>query len=290
MRRFVQLTISLLLLIAFKSAFSQHDHSKCGTPFDRSFRELESLRGIPGYFGCNAIERVDVKLQISLHIVQDRFGMTGVADDDIIGAQDRLNLLWAPIGMSFEICRINLIENYQWDSLTVFTDYNEESQMTSIHYFPNTINVYLCDTIVKEDLGQVGGYAYFPGGPDVIVCDKTNFNFDDVVMPHEMGHFFGLYHTFETDLGIELADGSNCETAGDLVCDTEADPDEDGNADPDIECNYTGTVTQDSNGDWYVPPTDNIMSYYPSECLCRFTPQQYNRMAEQYRTIRFYLW
>ncbi|MBL0071623.1 MAG: hypothetical protein IPP34_07360 [Bacteroidetes bacterium] len=35
-----------------------------------------------------------------------------------------------------------------------------------------------------------------------------------------MGHFFGLYHTFETQFGSELANGSNCATTGDLVCDT----------------------------------------------------------------------
>lgn len=290
MRRFNSLIILVLLACSVFEGVAQHHHERCGTPFDVSYKSREAARGIPGYFGCNALEQVNVKLQISLHIALDRFGQTGVADADIQGAEDRLNLLWQPIGMSFEICRINIMENYQWDSLTVYEAYNEESQMTAMHYFPNTINVYLCDTIEKEGIGVVGGYAYFPGGPDVIVCDKESFNFDGVVMPHEMGHFFGLYHTFETDNGVELVNGSNCETAGDLVCDTEADPDPSGNADPELECNYEGPLAIDSNGEWYVPPVDNIMSYYPEECVCRFTPQQYNRMAEQYRTIRFYLW
>jgi hypothetical protein len=87
-----------------------------------------------------------------------------------------------------------------------------------------------------------------------------------------------------------LANGMNCETTGDLVCDTAADPDPEGNCDPDDKCNYTGTPVIDANGDWYVPPTDNYMSYYGSPCRCRFTPGQYNRMIQQYLTNRSYLW
>jgi phage-related protein len=105
-----------------------------------------------------------------------------------------------------------------------------------------------------------------------------------------MGHFFGLYHTFDQDFGVELVDGSNCETTGDLVCDTEADPTDEGDHLPYPDCNYTGPYMTDANGDYYVPPTNNIMSYYSFDCICRFTPQQYNRMLEQYQQFRSYLW
>jgi hypothetical protein len=104
-----------------------------------------------------------------------------------------------------------------------------------------------------------------------------------------MGHFFGLLHTFESDTGQELVDGSNCATAGDLVCDTEANPTDDGeDFELDSDCNYIGQPAIDANGDFYVPPSKNFMSYSP--CKCEFTTQQYNRMVEQYLQFRNYLW
>ena len=130
---------------------------------------------------------------------------------------------------------------------------------------------------------QVAGYAYFPGGEDFIVISKQSLG----AVTHEMGHFFGLYHTFETQFGQELANGSNCITAGDLICDTPADPGASNTAPPDCQLL---PYTQDINGDWYVPHIGNIMSYYSDDCTCGFTTQQYNKMASNYLNSRFYLW
>ena len=103
-----------------------------------------------------------------------------------------------------------------------------------------------------------------------------------------MGHFFGLPHTFERDNGLELADGSNCETAGDGICDTPADPyevDEPMSKWIDsLECRfiYKG---KDANGDYYSPDLANYMSYYGSPCSCsRFTDGQYKAMVDNYNS------
>jgi hypothetical protein len=281
------LTIGLLLFASILNA--QGKKERCGTVIEPQMMGLHKSRVLPGHGDCTTINRIDKTFQISLWIAVNAQGATNISDADINGALTRLNNDFAPSGMKFQYCKQENMENDRWDSLTVFPNYNEELQMRTLHYEPNTINIYLVDTIGRPDITP-GGYAYFPGGPDVIVCIKSSYNEDSSVLSHEMGHFFGLYHTFETDFGLELVDGSNCETTGDFVCDTRADPDEEGNADEDDLCNYTGSVTQDANGDWYLPPTDNIMSYYPDECVCRFTPQQFNRMIDQYLNFRNYLW
>lgn len=83
------------------------------------------------------------------------------------------------------------------------------------------------------------------------------------VIAHEVGHVLGLMHTHDAVYGAELADGSNCTTAGDLICDTPAEPDlsQSGLVDP-WTCTYIGTVT-DANGDPYSPMPTNVMSYAP---------------------------
>jgi hypothetical protein len=279
----------LLLLLPSVKIQGQKKETPCGTRILPEEVAMHKARVLPGHGDCTTINRINKTFQISLWICLDSLESEGISQEDIDGTIERLNRDFLPAGMQFQICQRQLMENFKWDSLTVFTTYNEELQMRALHYEPNTINVYLVSLIGREDINPAG-YAYFPGGPDVIVCRKDAFNEDATTMPHEMGHFFGLYHTFEPEFGVELIDGSNCETTGDLVCDTRPDPDENGNANAGDQCNYTGPITQDPNGEWYLPPTDNIMSYYPPECRCRFTPQQYNRMIQQYLTLRNYLW
>lgn len=61
-----------------------------------------------------------------------------------------------------------------------------------------------------------GAYATMPpgGGPlDGIVVPSFG-----TVLAHEMGHYLGLYHTFEGG-----CNNYNCETSGDMVCDTPPD-------------------------------------------------------------------
>jgi len=61
----------------------------------------------------------------------------------------------------------------------------------------------------------VGGYCYFFGP----IC--VNAGAYDTLVIHELGHFFGLAHTFECRYGLESA--ATCSDTGDMVCDTPPD-------------------------------------------------------------------
>ncbi len=225
-------------------------------------------------------------MSILFQVIKDSLGTTGISDTMLQNAVDRLNEVWAPTGITFEFCERRDLDNHQFNN---YIELQDAADMRAMYYEPNIINVFISATIFLTQYGIVGGYASMPGGSDIIHITKSSLNgSDNEVLVHEMGHFLGLFHTFETDMGLELVDGSNCSTAGDIICDTEANPTSDGNDFSGIDCNYIGTPATDAMGNFYVPPSKNFMSYSP--CKCQFTKQQYNRMVEQYLLLRNYLW
>ena len=108
---------------------------------------------------------------------------------------------------------------------------------------------------------------------------------NQTTMAHEMGHDYGLYHTFERannrrETVPRSGSSSNCTIAGDLLCDTEADPNSNSYNLGDYinaSCQYTGQA-QDSLGNAYTPPVHNIMTYGRFECRNHFTDEQRDRM------------
>ena len=88
------------------------------------------------------------------------------------------------------------------------------------------LNVWLVKEINSNSMGPgVAGYAYFPsahGQPyDGIMCEANTFGSaadGSKVMVHEIGHYLGLYHTFEGGCG-----NNDCLANGDQVCDTPPD-------------------------------------------------------------------
>ncbi len=286
MRRIIFWLSLIPLAIGVLIPYYVFGQQMCGTEISESFKEMQR-RSIPGYFGCEQINRTDRTLSVLFQVVEDSLGSTGISDATLDAAIARLNEVWSTIGISFEFCERRDLPNHQFN---FFREIDHDAEMKAMYYEPNIINIFISSSIELNAFGDVGGYASFPGGADIAHVTKAsmgNPEFD--VLVHEMGHFFGLYHTFETDLGEELVDGSNCTTAGDLVCDTEANPTDDfDDFIADVNCNYTGAPATDTNGDFYVPPSKNHMSYSP--CSCEFTQQQYNRMLEQYQNNRNYLW
>ncbi len=275
MTRISQISFVFILCFIWQQAGAQ-----CGTKIPKSHLKSPPLM----HSTSKTVTEYDLNKTLSVHIyiVASGFNIYNYSAADYQPNWDVLNEIFEPINLQFAICGETLIPNYNYNVLSREPDpetgLTEEDEMMAQYYIPNVINVYYIQDLLNEP--EVDGYAYFPGGPDIIVLRKEH---GESTIPHEMGHFFGLYHTFETELGVELCNGSNCEVAGDLVCDTPAD--NNGNT---ADCQYDDLST-DSNGDFYTPYTSNIMSYY-TECSCKFTPQQYNRMAWMYLNERNYLW
>jgi len=79
---------------------------------------------------------------------------------------------------------------------------------------------------------------------------------------HEVGHYFGLDHTFAGG----CASASNCYQNGDLICDTNPE------SSPFFGCSSSSFSCGSSD------PIDNYMDYSDDRCMNKFTPEQVNRM------------
>jgi hypothetical protein len=89
--------------------------------------------------------------------------------------------------------------------------------------------------------------------------DSSNFPH---VTAHEIGHHFGLWHTFQGG-----CPNSDCQTQGDLICDT--------NAQDSID--YVCGTNATSCGGLAINP-NNFMTYQDAPCVWEFTAGQIQRM------------
>jgi hypothetical protein len=90
---------------------------------------------------------------------------------------------------------------------------------------------------------------------------------------HEVGHYFGLEHTFNG--GCSTATPPGCYTSGDLICDTNSE------SSPVFGC--PSSPSSCSTPD----PFHNYMDYSDDTCMEEFTPEQSRRVRctlEHWRT------
>lgn len=156
----------------------------------------------------------------------------------------------------------------------------DEVDVKDLSRWPNNeyYNVWVINKIDGEDgLGSGGGgpftagYAYFPGAPasvDGTVMLASQAAAGEITLPHEVGHAFGLYHTFEGDGGGSTCPtNTNCNNDGDEICDTE----------PHKRSVFNCPVDPNPcTGTSFNFVQHNFMDY--SSCQDRFTPGQKDRV------------
>jgi HYR domain/Pregnancy-associated plasma protein-A len=231
---------------------------------------------------------------VQFHIVRMDNGSGGVDVDDIRDEfQNFVNPYFAAIDIEFVECGPELYHNSS--QYYVLGDGGENADaagdaMSATWNVANVVNVYFV-----SDPDGACGWARFPWSlpADYIVMANSCAD-NQSTMVHELGHYFGLYHTHETALGAENVTRDNgnacwdCQGDGDLLCDTPADPNLSSTANNFPSCAYTGVGT-DGCGVAYSPSINNIMSYADKACRTIFTAQQQARMSVYRDDDRDYL-
>jgi Pregnancy-associated plasma protein-A len=230
---------------------------------------------------------------------QGFFGLEGgVSFTDMQTAVCNLNLKFAPIGIQFSLQSNNF---HTFVDNGIYFNINANPN-TNIYYDRQCINIYLTLSVPGGGDGYANNAREVAQGAEPRLWVRQGALMNSSTLPHEMGHIFGLYHTFQgwgsrnpnTPIeSLEKADGSNCDVAGDLVCDTPADPDyqtnspvtsQPGQSFYNTNCTYGGTGYYQA----FRPLANNLMAYISSQQsaqpLCRnaFTWGQYDRMKETY--------
>lgn len=215
------------------------------------------------------MQKSTISVPIAFHIIMDDRGVIGQVSDQQIDDQiDVLNDAFAPCGVEFNL---HSIERYQ-DSSCVRMQ-NERECKAKYQKDPHTLLNFYTTNILRA-----WGWAYFPWTLDTMpVMDGVVLHYGTLpegsapynlgmIPVHEVGHWTGLYHTFQ----------GGCQGPGDHVDDTPAQ------ADASSGCPF-GRDSCPQDG---IDPIHNFMDYSDDTCMEAFTGGQCERLRTMFSIFR----
>ena len=225
------------------------------------------------------------RIDVYVHVIERSSGSGGVSTSRIKKQIAVLNDAYAgktssastATPFTFKLKKIDRTHKtswYHWDAPTDTSDGDDVAPKKALHRGDaGDLNLYLAS--LDDDLL---GYSTFPfdttlARDGVVVLNDTvpggkatGYNKGDTAT-HEVGHWLGLYHTFQ----------NGCAAPGDMVADT---PDQaDGN--DKFFCDDSDTCLTAGKD-----PVHNFMSYGNDKCLDRFSAGQVARMTTVWQTYR----
>lgn len=257
---------------------------RCGTPLPSPAEKIQARRVVSALRANRVNFRGKTVIPVRFHIIHE--GRRGYLPDRQIKAQTALlNSAYAPASLEFKVADVNLHENSAWFRHQPGTDEEIEMKTELGKDTAKSLNIY-----TAEPAGGLLGYATFPWWYretpqlDGVVLHhaslpKAAHPWDQQPWPfnlgmtavHEVGHWTGLYHTFQ----------GGCDAPGDDIEDTVYE------ADAASGC----PLNQRSScpGETRFNPVENYMDYSDDACMKHFTPMQYQRIKDMVGYYRYQL-
>ncbi|MFT3700026.1 MAG: M43 family zinc metalloprotease [Kofleriaceae bacterium] len=292
----------------FESAEWQDSGGRCGTPAITPVEAPAAIAATDCSTNATNINQayLDGKtyvIQVVMHVVSKTDGTGDITADQVKSQIQILNEDYGAIAGShgapgnnasikFVLARFDPqgnptdgIDRVQNNTYFEEGDSGTSAMKTALHWDTSKyLNLY------SNDLDGQGllGYATFPwdrtGSPNVdgVVLAYQSVGNNPAHTPydlgasatHEIGHWLGLFHTFQSGCGTANAPY----TTGDLLSDTVREK----------TANYGCAVVADGCNDNKNAPIENYMDYSQDMCMTTFTPEQIDRMRcsiNNYRVI-----
>ncbi|HEY9422041.1 MAG TPA: zinc metalloprotease [Thermoanaerobaculia bacterium] len=221
-------------------------------------------------------------IPVAIHVITA--GKEGRIPREVFGTLlENLNWGYRQTPFRFQLQQVQWTDNPEWHERCGLNSSNEIAMKQSLAVNPeHVLNVYIC----KPEGGSVPsgtvGYGYYPWrNPETpylhgVVLHPRALPMEGAIpernrgmtLVHEVGHYLGLYHTF---------DGGCGDAEGDFVDDTPT------------QWGPTGKCSLGHDSCPAIPGADdvaNFMNYSTDDCMAHFTPGQIQRMIDSVAAFR----
>lgn len=251
------------------------------TAEERAAMERDFSEKLAGQRAAAVPEVSSGVINVYFHVINKGSGISNgdVPDSQIRSQIDVLNRAYAATGWAFNLVATDRTTNTTWYN-GCYGNSSIESQFKNAlrQGTADDLNIYTCNPS-----NGILGYATFPSSYNsqpkldgVVILyssvpggSAAPYNEGDTAT-HEIGHWMGLYHTFQ----------GGCSGSGDSVSDTAAERSPAYGC-PDGRDSCTGRKFPG------LDPITNFMDYTDDSCMFEFTPGQDARMDAQFTAYRY---